>query len=123
MNAEERRALMEEALENMTHRLAEWWGILDQNRAHQNRTNEDRSLRVDVAEFTGQSLNPEEYIDWDSNIENYFEYRDTPFDRQYKMAKVKLTKLAATWLEGVQRQRVREGKGKIDSWEKLKEET
>ena len=123
MNAEERRALMEEALENMTHRLAEWWGILDQNRAHQNRTNEDRSLRVDVAEFTGQSLNPEEYIDWDSNIENYFEYRDTPIDRQYKMAKVKLTKLAATWLEGVQRQRVREGKGKIDSWEKLKEET
>lgn len=36
------------------------------------------------------------------------------------MAKVELVKLAATWLEGVQRQRVREGKEKINSWTKLK---
>ena len=36
------------------------------------------------------------------------------------MAKVKRTKWVATWLEGIQRQRVREGKEKIDSWAKLK---
>ena len=51
---------------------------------------------MDMAEFTGQSLNPKEYIDWESSIENYFEYRHTPEDKQFKMAKVKLTKLAAT---------------------------
>ena len=87
---------------------------------HQNSNNDDKNLRVDVAEFTGQSLNPEDYIDWETSLESYFECKDTPEDKQCRMAKVKLTKFAATWLEGVQRQRVREGKRKIDSWTKLK---
>jgi retrotransposon gag protein len=56
----------------------------------------------------------------ESSVENYFEYRDTQEDQKFKVAKVKLTKLAATWLEGIQRQRVREGKTKINTWEKLK---
>ena len=41
-------------------------------------------------------------------------------DKQYKMAKVKLTKLATIWLEGVQKQMLREAMNRIDSWEKLK---
>ena len=115
MNAEERRLLLEETMLIMDQRIAEL-RIRDRN----NGNTEDKSLRIDVSEFTGQALNPEKYLDWEGSLEGYFEYKDTPLDKQYKIAKVKLTKLAATWLEGLQRQRVREGKGKIDSWEKLK---
>ncbi|CAO2837812.1 unnamed protein product [Amaranthus hypochondriacus] len=117
MNAEEKRASKEEIIETMNRGFAEF-GAPNQER--NNRNYEDRSLRVDVAEFTRQSLNPEDYIDWESSLESYFEYRETPDDKQYKMAKVKLTKLAAIWLEGIQRQRTREGKEKIKSWAKLK---
>ena len=77
-------------------------------------------MRVDVHEFDGTSHDPEEYIEWEEGVERYFEYKDTHPEHQYKIAKVKLTKLAATWLEWVQRQRLRNGKKKLNSWENLK---
>lgn len=95
-------------------------GLGNQDKNQTPRNQEDRTLRVDVPDFEGQSLKPEDYIDWETSLERFFEYRDTPMNKQYKMAKVKLTKLATVWLEGVQRQRLREGKPKIDTWEKLK---
>ena len=66
---------------------------------------EDRTMRVDVHEFDGTSHDPETYIEWEKGVERYFEFKDTHPDHQYKIAKVKLTRLVATWLEGVQRQR------------------
>lgn len=80
----------------------------------------DKSLRVDVCEFDGATLNPEDYIEWERNLENYFEFKDTPENQKFTFAKVKITRLEATWLEGVQRQRVRDNRAKINSWEKLK---
>ena len=77
-------------------------------------------MRVNVREFDGTSHEPETYIEWEKGVERYFEYKDTHLDQQYNIAKVKLTKLAATWLEGVQRQRVREDRPNINSWEKLR---
>ena len=69
---------------------------------------EDKTMRVDVHEFDGTSHDPEVYIEWEKGVERYFEFKETHPDHQYKIAKVKLTKLAATWLEGAQRQRTRE---------------
>jgi hypothetical protein len=63
MNAEDRRLLIEETLEALDQRLTNL-GLAPQDRTPQNRSHEDRTLRVDVDEFTGQSLNPEEYLDW-----------------------------------------------------------
>ena len=57
---------------------------------------EDKSMRVDVRKFDGTSHEPEIYIEWEKGVERYFEYKDTHPDQQYKIAKVKLTKLAAT---------------------------
>ena len=53
-------------------------------------------------------------------MERYFEYKSTTPERQYKLAKIKLVKLAAIWLEGIQKQRRREGRARIDTWDKLK---
>ena len=55
---------------------------------------EDKSMRVDVREFDGTSHDPGTYIEWEKGVERYFEYKDTYPDHQYKIAKVKLTKLA-----------------------------
>ena len=81
---------------------------------------EDKSMRVDVYEFDGTSHDPEIYVEWEKGVERYFEYKEIHPDHQYKIAKVKLTKLAATWLEGNQRQRTRENRSKINTWEKLR---
>ena len=81
---------------------------------------EDKTIRIDVHEFDGTTHDPEVYIEWEKGVERYFEFKDTHPEHQYKIAKVKLTKLAATWLEGVQRQRTRENRPKISTWEKLR---
>ncbi|XP_057545741.1 uncharacterized protein LOC130824739 [Amaranthus tricolor] len=81
---------------------------------------EDKTVRIDVHEFDGTTHDPEVYIEWEKGVERYFEFKDTHPEHQYKIAKVKLVKLAATWLEGLQRQRARKDKPKIHSWEKLR---
>ncbi|XP_057530723.1 uncharacterized protein LOC130809106 [Amaranthus tricolor] len=81
---------------------------------------EDKTMRVDLHEFDGTSHDPEVYIEWEKGVERYFEFKETHPNQQYKIAKVKLTKLAAIWLEGVQRQKTREDRPKINTWEKLR---
>lgn len=62
---------------------------------------EDRSIRIDIPDFDGHTHNPSHYLEWEERMDQYFEYQETPPERQYKMAKVKMTKLASTWLEGL----------------------
>ena len=87
---------------------------------HHERNTEDRTIRIDVSEFGGINHNPEEYLDWEAELERYFEFRDTPAEQKYKLAKIKLSKLAAIWLERLQKQRRRENRERIHTWEKLK---
>ena len=63
---------------------------------------------------------PEVYIEWEESLDRYFEFKETPLDRQYKLAKIKFTRLASIWLKGLQKQRRREDKPRINTWEKLK---
>ncbi|XP_057543874.1 uncharacterized protein LOC130823266 [Amaranthus tricolor] len=81
---------------------------------------EDRTIKIDIPEFDGQSYDPERYLEWEDRMDNYFEFKNTPPDQQYKLAKIKLTKSTAIWLEGLQKRRVREERGRINSWTKLK---
>lgn len=79
---------------------------------------DDITMRVDVQDFEWTSNNPKDYIDLEDSLERYF-YFDTPEEHKYKIAKVKLTKLAPTWLEGVQKQKRREKRTRISTWPKL----
>ncbi|XP_057529849.1 uncharacterized protein LOC130808389 [Amaranthus tricolor] len=56
----------------------------------------------------------------EGRMEQYFEFKETPPNQQYKIAKIKLTKSAAVWLEGIQKQRLREERNRINTWEKLR---
>lgn len=75
-----------------------------QNQDQNPRNQEDRAIKIDIPYFDGYSHNPKHYLDWEARMEQYFEFKKTPHDRQFKLAKVKMIKIAATYLEGVQRQ-------------------
>ena len=74
-------------------------------------------MRIDVSEFGGTTHNPEEYLDWEAKLERYFEFKDTLEDQKYKLAKIKISKLAAIWLEGVQKQRRKKNRERINTWD------
>lgn len=59
------------------------------------RNKEDRTMRIEINDFDGQTTDLAVYLEWEASLERYFEYKDTPPERQYKLAKIKLTKLAA----------------------------
>ncbi|XP_057517897.1 uncharacterized protein LOC130798821 [Amaranthus tricolor] len=123
MNTDERLNEMALAIQQLTYTVArlsmnQQEGVIPVH--HHERNNEDRTLRVDISEFGGITHNPEEYLEWEAGLERYFEFKETPEDQKYKVAKVKLNKLAAIWLEGEQKQRRRENRGRINTWDKLK---
>ena len=41
------------------------------------RNTEDRTMRIDVTEFGGTTHNPEDYLEWEAELERYFEFKDT----------------------------------------------
>ena len=65
------------------------------------RTTENKTLRLDVADFGGTTHDPEDYLEWEAGLERYFEFNKTSEKQQYKLAKIKLNQLAALWLEGI----------------------
>ncbi|XP_074278627.1 uncharacterized protein LOC141602223 [Silene latifolia] len=52
--------------------------------------------------------------------ERVFEYKEYDEHKQFKVAILKLTKYASLWYENLIKQRKRDKKSKIDTWEKLK---
>ena len=123
MDGEERIRALETAMAKILHRLDHEDPDPIEERPPQPqlmRNMDDRTIKIDIPEFDGNTHDPETYLDWENRLDQYFEFRETEPEQQYKLAKVKMTKIASTWLEGVQRQRVRERKPRINTWDKLK---
>ncbi|XP_057526384.1 uncharacterized protein LOC130805617 [Amaranthus tricolor] len=123
MNTDEKFAEMALAIQQLSQTVARL--AINQQEGnipaqHHGRNTEDRTMRIDVSKFAGTTHNPEEYLDWEVELERYFEFKDTPEEQKYKLAKIKMNKPAAIWLEGVQKQRRRENRERINTWGKLK---
>ncbi|KAK9705281.1 hypothetical protein RND81_07G044700 [Saponaria officinalis] len=80
---------------------------------------DDRSLKLDIPEFNGDG-DAEKFLDWIRQTERIFEYKDYDERKKFKVATLKLTKYASLWYENMKRQRRRNGKPKVETWEKLK---
>ncbi|KAK0597158.1 hypothetical protein LWI29_022317 [Acer saccharum] len=92
------------------------------NRRHRHMNNFIRpnfDVKVDIPEFEGK-MQPEEFIDWLNTVERVFDYKDVPEDRKVKLVAIKLKKHASIWWEHLKKQRTREGKGRIETWEKMR---
>jgi hypothetical protein len=48
------------------------------------RNQEERTIRIEIHDFDGQTTDPGVYLEWEASLERYFEYKDTPPERQYK---------------------------------------
>ncbi|KAK9689681.1 hypothetical protein RND81_09G074900 [Saponaria officinalis] len=80
---------------------------------------DDRSLKLDIPEFNGDG-DAEKLLDWIRQTKRIFEYKDYDERKKFKVATLKLTKYASLWYENMKRQRRRDGKPKVETWEKLK---
>ncbi|KAH9653391.1 Endonuclease [Citrus sinensis] len=76
-------------------------------------------LRIDIPEFQG-SGRPEELLDWINAIEEVFEYKEVPENKLVSLAATRFRGRAAAWWQQTKLTRIRQGKKKIDSWEKFK---
>ncbi|XP_074277790.1 uncharacterized protein LOC141601409 [Silene latifolia] len=72
-----------------------------------------------LPEFVG-GTDPEEYFDWERQMERMFDFKDIDDEKRCKYAILKLRKNASLWYESLKAARAREGKEKLASWESLK---
>ncbi|XP_048502852.1 uncharacterized protein LOC104896849 [Beta vulgaris subsp. vulgaris] len=97
--------------------------INNESKSNKNdKADDDRGLRFEVTEYDGQG-NPKVYLEWESALERFFEYKGTSTEKQFKIAMAKLTKYAALWHANLKKQRNKGGKKKIETWEKIKKGT
>ena len=76
-------------------------------------------LRTEIPEFEGR-LQPDAFLDWLQTVERIFDLSAIPDNLKVKLVAIKLKKSASLWWEHMQTKRLREGKHKVESWEKMK---
>ena len=79
------------------------------------------NLRLDIPEFEGR-MHANDFLDWLNTVERVFEYCDPPEHKKVKLVAIKMHKNAYFWWENLKRQCERDGKKKIETWEKMKKE-
>ncbi|PKI58108.1 hypothetical protein CRG98_021487 [Punica granatum] len=82
---------------------------------------EDYGVKVDIPNFEGQ-MHPEDFIDWLATVERVFDFKNISEEKKVKLVTIKLKKHASVWWENLKRCREREGKQRIVTWEKMKQE-
>ena len=76
-------------------------------------------FKVDIQEFEGK-LDPDDFIEWLQTVERIFDYKEIPEDKKVKIVALKLRKYALLWSTNLLTKRVRQEKGKIQTWDKMK---
>ncbi|GJW49330.1 putative reverse transcriptase domain, zinc finger, CCHC-type, aspartic peptidase domain protein [Tanacetum coccineum] len=76
-------------------------------------------IRAEIPEFEGR-LCPDNFLDWLRTVDRIFDLRDTPDPIKVKLVAIRLKKSASLWWDHVQNQRYREGKHRVESWDKMK---
>ena len=67
-------------------------------------------------------MHADDFLDWLNTVERVFEYYDPPERQKVKLMAIKMRKNASFWWENLKRQRQRDDKKKIETWEKMKKE-
>lgn len=76
-------------------------------------------MKVDIQYFDGH-LGIEEFMDWLSSVETFFEYMNIPEDKRVKLVAYKFKGGASTWWEQLNGNKRRKGKSSIQSWPKMR---
>jgi len=65
-------------------------------------------------------LDPDDFLEWLQTVERIFEYKEVPEDKKVKLVALKLRKYTSLWWTNLLAKRVRQGKVKIRTWEKMR---
>ncbi|GKC73718.1 putative receptor protein kinase ZmPK1 [Tanacetum coccineum] len=92
----------------------------DEEGEHADLANQQRNrmprIKVDIPTFSGI----EDFLDWVSETEKYFELMDIPEDSQVKYITYKLRGAASSWWDNLQIGRRHQRKQPIRTWRKMK---
>uniref|UniRef100_A0A6N2LGG3 Reverse transcriptase n=1 Tax=Salix viminalis TaxID=40686 RepID=A0A6N2LGG3_SALVM len=86
----------------------------------QRRNQPEYRVRADIPLFHGK-LQIEEFLDWISEVERFFDFSEVAEAQQVKLVSYKLRSGAAVWWERLQMDRRRQGKAPTRSWRKMKQ--
>lgn len=78
-------------------------------------------VKIDIPEFDGK-LQGDVFLDWLYTVERIFDFKEYSEERKVKLVAIKLKGYASLWWENLKRERNREGRRPIRSWEKMKRE-
>ena len=67
-------------------------------------------------------MHADDFLDWLNTVERVFDYYDPLEQQKVKLVAIKMRKNASFWWENLKRQRQRDDKKKIETWEKMKKE-
>ena len=89
---------------------------------HENFDQDDRALRnirLDAPTFEG-SLDPKVYIDWEADMDQYFDWYDMSEERRFKFAKIRLVRQARLHWGNVERTIRQRGDVPVSTWRDMK---
>ena len=76
-------------------------------------------MKMDLPTFDGH-FHIEDFLDWQSNVEWFFDYMDILEDKKVKLVAYKLIRGASAWWEQTRSNRAQQGKTAVQSWLKMK---
>ncbi|GAV87508.1 UBN2 domain-containing protein, partial [Cephalotus follicularis] len=76
-------------------------------------------MKIEIPELKDKA-HPDEFIDWLNTVERVFDLKDFTESEKVKLVAIKLQQHASIWWEHVKKQRAKEGKWKITTWDKMR---
>ncbi|KAL1200872.1 hypothetical protein V5N11_034605 [Cardamine amara subsp. amara] len=85
-----------------------------------NLNNQDYRVKADIPLFYG-TMSVEEFLDWQIDVDRFFDVMEVPESKQVKMVVIRLKKTDVVWWDKLAIQRQRQRKGPVRTWRQMKQ--